>query len=131
MREQFLELLKTIQTISYKISEELPFSNSGTPLYSKNPRRIYVDTPTNSIEVFMQILNGVNIDSDVLTIRVYFANDAKQLPTDYQSTVDQIKKLKDSVIGDFIKRQCTYSLEFENDMIINRFEFNFTSIYKE
>lgn len=131
MRDQLLALLKDIVTVSYKVSDELPFSNSDTALYLKNPKRIYVDNPTTTTEVFLPVLNGINIDAEVLTIRVYFANDAKQLPTDYRSVVSQVRELKDKIVGDYFKRDCQMSIDYANDVIINTFDFVLTSIYKE
>lgn len=131
MRDQLLELLKEIVTISYKVSTELPFSDSGQALYLKNPKRIYVDNPTTTTEQFIPVLNGVDVDTEVLTIRVYFCNDSKQLPNDYYTTIDNIRKLKSSIVGDYFKRNCTIGTDYENDLTITTIDFILTSIYKE
>lgn len=131
MRDQLLTLLKAIDTISYKVSDELPFSNSGTALYLKNPKRIYVDNPTTNVEELIPVLNGINIEGEVLTIRIYFSNDSKQLPKDYQSTVNQIRALKDTIVGDYFKRNVSMSIDYENDLIITTIDIVLTSIYKE
>lgn len=125
MREQFLELIRKLDIISYKVSNELPFSNSNIPMYLKNTKYIYVDNAVSTIETLIPVLNGINIEADIQTIRIYLSNDAKQTPPDYSTTVSLIRNLKDSITGNYFKRDCATETVYENDIALTTFEFKF------
>lgn len=128
MRDQILELIKSIVTVSYKVTEELPYSNSGNPLYLKNPKVIYVDNPSVTVEQTIPVLNGMDIESEIQTVRVYLSNDAKTQPKDYLQLITNIRNVKYNVAGDFYKKECIMNTSLENDMNITTFEFNFYTI---
>ena len=128
MREEFIELLKKLDIVSYKVSEELPFSNSNIPMYIKNVKYIYVDNDISTIETLIPIMSGVNVEVDIQTIRIYLSNDAKKLPPDYSSTVSLIRDTKESITGNYYKRECVIETSFENDISLTTFEFKFYKI---
>lgn len=125
MREEFLELLKKLDIVSYKVSEELPFSNSNMPMYIKNQKYIYVDNDISTIETLIPIMSGVNVEVDIQTIRIYLSNDAKKLPPDYATLVSLIKNTKEDITGNYYKRECSIVNNYENDVTITTFEFKF------
>ena len=127
MRDEIKDYLKTIKFQTYTVSDELPFSNSGTVLYLKNPKRIYVDTDQVSNEVFIPVINGVNVDAEVTTVRVYFSNDSKQLPKDYQQTISMIKASKD-LFTEYFRRVVDINTEHEGDLLVTTIEFRFTQL---
>lgn len=128
MREQFIELLKKLDIVSYKTSEELPFSNSGIPMYLKNMKCIYVDNKITTTETLMPILSGVNVEVDIDTIRIYLSNDAKKLPPDYSTLQSLIRDLKEKITGNYYKRECVVELSYENDIALTTFEFKLYKI---
>jgi len=127
MREEVLAYLKTIKFGSYSVSEELPFGNSGTVMYLKNPKKIYVDEDQYSVESFMPVMNGVDVEAHVTTVRVFFSNDSKQLPKDYSQTVGQIRAVKDQFM-DYFRREVTIDTNHEQDLMVTAFEFRFTKL---
>ena len=127
MRDEIKDYLKGIKFGSYSVSDELPFSNSGTVLYLKNPKRIYVDTDQYSTEVFMPVLNAVNIDAEVTIVRIYFSNDSKQLPKDYQQTIESIKGTKD-IFTEYFRKTTDISTEHVGDLLVTTIEFRFTKL---
>lgn len=125
MREEFIELLKKLDIVSYKVSEELPFSNSGIPMYLKNVKYIYVDNEINTIETLIPIMTGMNVENSVDTIRIYLSNDAKKLPPDYSTAISLIRNIKESITGNYYKRDVVTETNYENDVITTTFEFKF------
>lgn len=125
MREEFIELLKKLDIVSYKVSEELPFSNSNIPMYIKNVKYIYVDNVISTIETLIPIMSGLNVEVDIQTIRIYLSNDAKKLPPDYSILISLIRDLKEDITGDYYKRDCIIENNYENDITITTFEFKF------
>lgn len=128
MREEFIELLKKLDIVSYKVSEELPFSNSNIPMYIKNVKYIYVDNEISTIETLIPIMSGVNVEVDIQTIRIYLSNDAKKLPPDYNTLVSLIKNTKEDITGNYYKRDCVIENNYENDISVTTFEFKFYKI---
>ena len=131
MRQELLDLIKDAKTISYRVSNELPYQASGTPLYLKNPKTLYVDQEQSTIETMVEVLNQVNIYNKVISIRVYFANDAKQEPRDRMDLMLALTQIKDQIPGDYHKREIIISNNYENDMDLTTIEYRFNTIYKE
>lgn len=128
IRDQFIELIKKLGSVSYKVSSELPFSNIQLPMYIKNIKYIYVDNEMSTIETLIPVMNGVNIETDIKTIRIYLSNDAKQIPPDYAILCSQIMKLKDSITGNYYKRDAVLETKYEDDILVSQFEFKFYTI---
>lgn len=128
MRTEILDYLKDQKFKNFNISDELPFSNSGTALYLKNLKRIYVDLEQTSSEPFIQTF-GTGVDSEVHTVRLYFTTDAKQLPSDYSTVVSAIKAGKGITTDmQFFRREVVNSTSYENDVMVTEFEFRFTKL---
>ena len=67
----------TIRTVS-----ELPWNNAGQPLYLKNMKKFYLDQEQIEQSVLIPCLPGQNdIMQNTITVRGYFAVDAKHLPS--------------------------------------------------
>jgi len=129
MRQELLNYIKGLKLKTLKVSDEYPFSNSGQVMYLKNPKSIYVDNPQLEIGEFMPVFSGT-IDNEVYTVNVYFANDAKLLPNDYASIVNQIRAAKDLIDIDpsFYIKTCSVTTEYENDLMVTTFAFQFTKL---
>lgn len=129
MRTEVLDYLKSIKFATYAVSEELPFNNSGVQMYLKNAKRIYVDEDQYSVEEFMPVMNGYNVDAHVTTVRVFFSNDSKQLPKDYTQTVGYVRALKDlPEFREYFRRSVDILTEHDQDLMVTSFEFRFTKL---
>ena len=95
MRQDIIDFIGTLNLGSFVLSSELPWSESNTPLYFKNLKRIYVDVDQFTNQPVITALNGFTINNEVTLVRLYFATDAKQLPPNYDEVVDQLRSAKD------------------------------------
>lgn len=129
MREEILKYLAELRLRTFTTSAELPFDNNKVELYIKNPKRIYVDNPQISVQPFIQIMNGHDIDLEVQTVAIYFTTDAKQLPTDYSSTVASIRAGKAiTLTGNFFKRESDCTTEYKQDLLVTKIELKYSRI---
>ena len=129
MRTEILNYIKQLGLKQFKVSNELPFSNSGTELYLKNIKTIYVDVEQVDITAFIPLLNSPDVDQEVHTIKVFFTTDAKQLPTDYSSVVSLIRLAKDSIpVPHGFRKDVISSTRYENDVLVTEIEFTFARL---
>ena len=128
MRSELLAYIKNLRLKNFNVSDELPFS-SGTELYLKNPKRIYVDVEQVEITAMIALLNSPDVDQAVHTVKVYFAIDAKQLPADYAQAVSLIRLAKDSIsVPHGFRKDATSTTDYVNDMLVTIIEFTFTNL---
>lgn len=129
MRTEILDYLKGLKLTNFNVSEELPYSTSGIAIYMKNLKRIYVDLEQVTNEPFIQLFGDYNVNSEVHSVRLYFTTDAKQLPSDYNSVVSDIRLGKNVTTTEaYFRRDVTSSTTFDNDIMITEFEFRFTKL---
>jgi len=129
MRQQVLDYINSISLGSFTLSGELPWNESGTELYLKNPKRIYVDVTQFDTEPLVQTLDGLNIDTDVASVGVFFSADAKQLPANYDSVISDLRAAKNAIemVGNH-RRECTVATSMVNDMLVTEMQFRFTKL---
>ena len=115
MRAEILNYINTQSLGGFLLSQEYPWIDSGTStLYIKNPKKIYVDAVEYSNEPFIQTLGSLNINNETSTVRIYFACDAKQIPSNYDTLVNSMKAAKDITTIEGIQRpQCDVTTEME------------------
>jgi hypothetical protein len=129
MRQELVDYIGTQNLGGFILSSELPYSSSGVPLYVKNVKRIYVDRTEYSNQPLIATLNGVQIDSEIASVRVYFASDAKQLPPNYDTVVSSLRAGKDvDTITGVTRRECVITTNFQEDLLVTELEFRFTTI---
>ena len=129
MRQELVDYIGTQNLGGFILSNELPYASSGVPLYIKNVKRIYVDRTQFSNEPLITTLSGVQVDSEIASVRVYFASDAKQLPPNYDTVVSLLRDGKDTAtITGVTRRECVISTTFEEDLLVTELEFRFTTI---
>lgn len=129
MRQAILDYLKSLATGSFSVVDDLPWSSGGNPLYLTNPKRIYVDKPQVTHDPLFHTLDGSSINSEVTTISVYFAVDAKQLPANYDSLLSNIKLARNiATIEGVSRRESDVTSEFNQDMLITQIELRFTKL---
>lgn len=130
MRQDIIDYIQSLSLGSFILSQELPWTDSGTELYLKNVKRIYVDVTRYNTEPLIQTLDGMSINSDISTVGLYFSADAKQLPSNYDTVVADLRQAKDielSTQGNF-RRECDVTTEFQNDLLVTQFEYRFTKL---
>jgi hypothetical protein len=99
MREEIIAYLKT-QTATLKpvaVSDELPWSKDGEPLYLKNFKRIYVAKESTAQEPLINTLQGASIVNETTSVTAYLTVDAKNPLSNYDEIVNLMKSLKSQI----------------------------------
>lgn len=129
MRQAIWDHIDALSKGTFTLTNELPWDSSGAPLYLKNIKRIYVNVDQVTEELVYATLNGVCINSEITTVTVYFACDAKQLPSNYETLVSDIKLGKATTdITGVSRRECDVTTSFEADILVTEIEFRFINI---
>jgi hypothetical protein len=129
MREEILNYIRSQNLGVFTTTTELPWSENGLPLYIKNLKKVYVGQQQVELEPLVTTLNAINIHSEVSSVTVYLACDAKQTPPNLNDVVNVIRDAKNSVVIDGVRRRdCLISTEFEGDVLVTVLEFRFTKI---
>lgn len=129
MRTQLLDYIQTLDLGGFNASQELPWEESGLELYIKNLKKIYVDADQFTVEPVITALDGLSIYNEVTIVRVFFANDAKQIPPNYSELVSQLRSGKDiEAAQGFRRRECTVDTSVQADRLVTELEFRFTKI---
>lgn len=130
MRELIVELIQDTDTGVLTLSQELPYSADGTPLYVKNLRKIYVDVMTTNSVQFLATLDNNAINTLTNTIRVFWATEAKVSET-YEDIVTNLLGIKDSAsiraLG-YVNRQCNAVTEYVDNILVTTLEYEFQKI---
>ena len=129
MRQAIWDHIDALSKGTFSLTNELPWDSSGLPLYLKNVKRIYVNVDQVTEELLYATLNGVCINNEITTISAYFACDAKQLPTNYETIVSGIRNAKSTAsITGVTRRECDVTTTVEADMLVTEFEFRFINV---
>lgn len=129
MRDEILDYIKSLKIAGYTISDELPFSNSGDTMFKKNAKKIYVDQPAYSNEVFIPLLDGTNVMADLETIQVFFSNDSKNTPKEFTLLVYGLNAAAESVKKPQHYTTTTeHQFEHDGDKTITTYTITFKSI---
>lgn len=129
MRDTVVSYIEGLDLGVFALSSELPFDASGTPLYLKNMKRVYVGLDQLETTPIVQRLNGNDILQETVSVFVYLASDAKNLPTGYSDIVSKLSNAKaiDSA-NLYFKRESIVTTEFEADAQITSIELRFIRI---
>lgn len=129
MRQAILDYLNTLSTGGFSVTTDLPWSSGGNPLYLTNPKRIYVDRPQTTHDPLFRTLDGTSINTEVTSISIYFAADAKQLPANYETLVSNIKLARNiAAIEGVSRRESDVTSDFNQDMLVTQIELRFTKL---
>ena len=111
------------------LSEKLPWTDNGAPLYLQNKKYIYVDIDQVQQEKLYDTLGGTGGVDEITTVNVYFVLDAKALPTNYEDLVAVIKTARlTSDIEGVIHRIVQVTAEYNGDNLVTTFEFSFRKL---
>lgn len=131
MRQEILDYVNGLNLGSFLVSQELPWEESGTALFLKNLKKIYVDVTEYQNDPIIQTLNGLTINNEISIVRIYFSCDAKQLPANYDEVITELKTAKDITTVEGIQtRQCAITTEINSDVLSTTMEFRFTKLLK-
>jgi hypothetical protein len=129
MRQEIIDYCKNLSLGGFIVSNELPFNDSGTVLYLKNVKSIYVDIPQYATEAIVRTLDALSISDEVTTVRLYFSADAKSLPANYDALVSDLRTVKDAdTITGYARREVDVETEFTADMLVTQLTFRFTKL---
>ena len=129
MRTVIYNYIRDLRLKGWTLTEHLPFEDNNAPLYHHNKKHIYVDTAQTAQTPMFDAFNGSGTVDEVTTVSVYFVNDAKKLPPDYDSVVEQIKGARTTTGTEgYIQKLCQVSSSYNADAIITHLEFSFRKL---
>ena len=109
------------------ISQELPFDQSGVPLYNKNMGTIYVDEQDITVEQLYRTLDQSNVNQSTTTVNAYLSVDAKNEYSDIDTVVANLLIARNT-IANTIDSSSDYETEITDDVITYTFEYNFITV---
>lgn len=129
MRDEIISFIQSQNLGGYLVAQELPWTSNGMSLFIKNPKRIYVDRTEYTLEPLVETLDGVKIANEVASVKVYFSNDAKLLPSNYDALISTLKTAKNiNTTTGYRARECVVTSRFEEDLLISELEYRFTKL---
>ena len=129
MREEILDYLQSQNLGTFIVSREQPWSENGVPLYIKNLKKIYASQDSVENVPLLSTLDGLDIPSEVTTVTVYLACDAKQTPPNLDQVIAGIRTAKNiTTITGVNRRECNVVSSYNNDILVTELEFRFTKL---
>lgn len=131
MRDQLIAYLKT-QTATIKpvaVSEELPWTKDGEPLYLKNFKRIYVAKESTAQEPLINTLQGASIVNEITTVQAYLTVDAKNPLSNLDEIVNLMRGARNQVAPEErLDRTVSVAKTLEGDAQLLEFTFEFRQV---
>ena len=129
MRQSILDQLRVLSLGSFSIAQELPRSQSGTPLYIKNPKRLYVDLTETTQNPLINTLDNQDITEETQATSLYFSVDAKTTAPNTDDLVQAIRNIKNSIeLRGANRREVTVDTEYQDDLLVYTITFALTRI---
>lgn len=128
MREEILEFLQSQNLGVFTTTAELPWNENGLALYLKNLKKVYVDQEVVETEPLFATLDAIDVTSEVTSVTVYLACDAKQTPPNLDQVIAVIREAKNVSINGVNRRTVEVTTEYENDVLVKSLEFRFTKL---
>ena len=125
MRTELLTAITsaTSTLTQFAVSTELPWEQNGTPLYTKNMKRVYVNRERMEETTLFPTLNGGEVFQNDSICEVYVAVDAKNQPSQLDSLITKILGAKNSTGIVNFGFESDYTLEMQEDVLTYTFEF--------
>ena len=126
MRSVILNFIKSLKLKNFTLTEQLPWEDNGAPLYHHNKRHIYVATANTQQLPMIDAFDRAGTVDEITKVSVYFVNDAKKLPENYDDVCNQIAqaRLATGTEG-YVQRTVNVTSQFVQDEIVTQFEFSF------
>lgn len=129
MRTEVINGIRSLAYTGFSVADELPFSDAGALLYTKNPKRFYVDRTQFDSAPIIQTLNGVNINNTTTSVTVYFTVDAKNTPAQLDTIINGLRGIEDSIeLEGTHTRESIVSTNYEGDLLVVEVEYRLTRI---
>ena len=129
MRQVIYDYIKDLKLRNYVLVDHLPWEDSGAPLYHRNKKHIFIETAQISQSPMIDTFNGQGTVIEITTVSVFFVNDAKKLPLDYDSTVELLKGARTAVGTEgYIQKLCQVTSNYQEDSIVTHLEFSFRKL---
>jgi hypothetical protein len=129
MRQEVLDYINSLALGGYLLSEESPWRDNTIPLYIKNLKKIYVDNVEYLSEPLIATLGTLTINQQTQSTRIYFANDAKTVPSNYDTLVQDLILAKNIDLADGTnRREADVRISYENDVMVTEIEIRFTKL---
>lgn len=129
MRTELLAYLTTNLTGTIKTSQELPFEDSGAPLYTKNMRRVYLAEPEIEQDELVPTLDDTDINQNITTVRGYLTMDAKNRNADLTTALNTLANAKSvATITNAFRKEFDYTTTIDADRITYEFEYRFHTL---
>jgi len=131
MRTALINYLKTqsatLKTVA--VTDELPWTKDGEPLYLKNFKRIYVDRENTAQEPLFNTLQGASIVNETTTVTAYLVVDAKNPLTNYDAIIDLMRGARNQVAPEEkLDRTVSVTKTLEGDAQLAEFVFEFRKV---
>jgi hypothetical protein len=124
MRAELLSYLLTATSSTViKTVSELPWNTAGEPLYLKNMKKFYLDEDQVEQTTLIPVIFGNDVFQNDLTVRGYFAVDAKNQPANLGTAITTILSAKDNTGLVNFGSESDYTTEIQDDVIIYTVEF--------
>ena len=111
----------------FNVVSDLPYDASGTPLYQKNFKTVYIDEQNDTKTQLYRTLDQGEVYQTDTVVNAYVTVDAKNQPSDIDNVITGILNAK-SVVTNTQLNEATYETEIEDDFITYTFEYNFTNV---
>lgn len=116
-----------LATTSVSTSSELPFTAGDVPLFTKNMKRLYIDTDQTTTAELFPVLDRNKIYNRETTVTAYLCVDAKNPLPDQALIESRVANSRFSVANAYV-RECVITSEYEDDRITYNYEFRFLTI---
>jgi len=125
MRTNLLNAITTATSTltQFSVSQELPWTQAGDPLYIKNMKKIYVDNATFEQSTILFTFEKNNLDLLEYTCNVYLTVDAKNPPSQTQQVLTNILNCKNKTGLISYDDESDYTVETQEDKLIYTIQF--------
>ena len=129
MRTVIYNHIRGLRLGNFFLTDNLPWTENGDPVYYQNKKYIYVDTAQTTQTPLSDSLDGAGYVDEVTTVSVFFVNDAKTLPVDYDAIVELLKsaRLATGTEG-YTSKTCQVSTNYVQDNIVTTLDFSFRKL---
>lgn len=127
MRQELIDYINTLSLGGFLLSSEIPWEDGGVPLYIKNLKKIYVGLTEKTEESVVRTLDALQISAKVSIVRIFFACDAKQIPSNYETLVDDLLDAKNITIDGVTRRESDVTTSTQADILVTELQIRFTT----
>jgi len=135
MREQLITALTSVLSTStqfkdvFKVATQLPWDESGNPLYLKNMKSVYFGPDRREEVTLIPTIYGAEVFRDDIICNAYLAVDAKKPPTNVETFASAVVtgvKSKTGITNFGVESD--YTAETQEDVLLYTFEFRMNTI---